>query len=94
MIMTRRYAPGVDAGSAPKVPYGRWRTTTFIAGLRHDGIITPFVIDGPIDGASFLEYVVKVLVPERRPGDIVVLIISAAIKARPSRPQSRPAARP
>jgi transposase len=41
--------------------------------LRHDRIIAPFVIDGPIDGASFLDYVVKVLVAELRPGDIVVL---------------------
>jgi transposase len=72
--MTRRY------GRAPrgrrvcaKIPYGRWRTTTFIAGLRHNGIIAPFVIDGSIDGTSFLEYVVKVLVPELKPGDIVVL---------------------
>ncbi len=56
-----------------KIPYGSWRTTTFIAGLRHDGIIAPFVINGPIDGVSFLDYVVKVLVPELRPGDIVVL---------------------
>jgi len=56
-----------------KVPYGRWKTTTFIAGLRHEGIIAPFVIDGPIDGASFLDYVVKVLVPELKPDDIVVL---------------------
>jgi transposase len=56
-----------------KVPYGRWKTTTFIAGLRHAGIIAPFVIDGPIDGASFLDYVVKVLVPELKPDDIVVL---------------------
>jgi transposase len=56
-----------------KTPYGRWRTTTFIAGLRQDGIIAPFVIDGPIDGASFLAYVAKVLAPELRPGDILVL---------------------
>src|SRR5262249_19038714 len=41
--------------------------------LRHEGIIAPFVIDGPIDGASFLDYVVKVLVPELKPDDIVVL---------------------
>jgi hypothetical protein len=35
-----------------KVPYRRCRTTTSIAGLRYDGIIAPFVVDGPIDGAS------------------------------------------
>lgn len=56
-----------------RAPFGRWRTTTFIAGLRGDGIIAPFVIDGPIDDASFLDCVVKGLVPELRPGDTVVL---------------------
>jgi transposase len=72
--MTRRYGRARRGQRVcAKVPYGRWRTTTFVAGLRHDGIIAPFVIDGPIDGASFLDYVVKVLVLELRPGDIVVL---------------------
>jgi len=72
--MTRRYGRAQRGRRVcAKVPYGRWRTTTFVAGLRHDGIIAPFVIDGPIDGARFLDYVVKVLVPELRPGDIVVL---------------------
>ena len=72
--MTRRYGRARRGQRVcAKVPYGRWRTTTFVAGLRHDRIIAPFVIDGPIDGASFLDYVVKVLVLELRPGDIVVL---------------------
>jgi transposase len=72
--MTRRYGRARRGHRVcAKVPYGRWRTTTFIAGLRHNGIIAPFVIDGPIDGASFLDYVVKVLVPELRPGDTIVL---------------------
>jgi len=74
--MTRRYGRARRGRRVcAKIPYGRWRTTTFIAGLRHDGIIAPFVIDGPIDGTSFLDYVVKVLVPppELRSGDIVVL---------------------
>jgi transposase len=56
-----------------KVPCGRWETTTFIAGLRQDSIISPFVIKGPIDGARFLAYVTQVLIPELRPGDIIVL---------------------
>jgi hypothetical protein len=30
------------------VPYGHWKTTTFVAGLRCDGIIAPCVIDGPM----------------------------------------------
>ena len=44
-------------------PYGHWRTMTFLAALRHDGITAPCVIDGPINGISFLAYVEQFLVP-------------------------------
>ena len=56
-----------------KVPHGHWKTTTFLAALRHDHIAAPWVLDGPIDGDSFCTYVDKVLVPVLRPGDIVIL---------------------
>ena len=56
-----------------KVPQGHWRTLTFLAALRCDRIDAPCVIDGPIDGASFLAYVEQVLVPTLKPGDIVVI---------------------
>jgi transposase len=56
-------------GSAP---YGHWKTTTFLAGLRHDRIVAPLVLDGPINGPSFLAWVEQFLVPTLRPGDIVV----------------------
>jgi transposase len=56
-----------------KVPHGRWRTLTFLAGLRCDRIDAPCVIDGPINGASFLAYVEQLLVPTLKPGDIVVM---------------------
>ena len=54
-------------------PHGHWRTLTFLAALRCDRIDAPCVIDGPIDGASFLAYVEQVLVPTLEPGDIVVI---------------------
>ena len=54
------------------VPHGHWKTTTFIAGLRHDAITAPMVIDGPINGATFLAYVRTFLCPTLRPGDIVI----------------------
>ena len=54
-------------------PFGHWNTMTFIAALRHDGIVAPFVLDGPINGESFRTYVEQVLVPELREGDIVIL---------------------
>jgi transposase len=56
-----------------KVPQGRWRTLTFLAALRCDCIDAPCVIDGPINGATFLAYVEQILVPALRPGDIVVI---------------------
>jgi len=56
-----------------KAPHGRWRTLTFLAALRSDRIEAPCVIDGPINGQSFLAYVEQILVPALRPGDIVVI---------------------
>jgi len=56
-----------------KVPHGRWRTLTFIAALRHDRIDAPCVIDGPINGQSFLAWVEQFLVPTLTPGDVVIM---------------------
>jgi transposase len=56
-----------------KAPHGRWSTLTFLAALRHDRISAPCVIDGPINGESFLAYVEQVLVPSLKPGDIVII---------------------
>ena len=55
------------------VPHGHWKTTTFIGALTLRGFIAPFVFDGPINRVAFETYVAKVLVPELRPGDIVVM---------------------
>lgn len=55
------------------VPHGHWQTSTFIAGLRHDGLVAPGVFDGAINGAMFLAYVEQVLVPTLTPGDIVIM---------------------
>jgi transposase len=55
------------------IPYGHWKTTTFVAGLRNTGMVAPMVLDGPINGVAFQAYVDQVLVPELRPGDIVIM---------------------
>jgi transposase len=55
------------------VPYGHWKTTTFVAALRTMGLTAPLVIDGPINGDLFLAYVQQQLAPTLSPGDIVVL---------------------
>jgi hypothetical protein len=55
------------------VPHGHWKTITLVAGLRHDGIVAPFVIDGPMNGRAFLAYVEQCLAPTLDPGDIVIM---------------------
>ena len=72
--MTRLY------GRAPRgrrvsgsVPFGHWKTMTFVAALRLDGITAPWLLDGAMDGQAFRTYVERVLVPALRPGDIVLM---------------------
>lgn len=54
-------------------PFGHWGTQTFIAGLRCDGLIAPWVLNGPINRAAFDTYIETQLVPELKPGDVVIL---------------------
>jgi len=56
-----------------RAPFGKWRTLTFLAALRHDRIDAPCVLDGPINGQSFTAYVDQFLVPTLSPGDIVIM---------------------
>jgi transposase len=67
-------------GRAPKgerlcasIPHGRWKTTTFIGGLRLTGMVAPTVLDGPINGVWFQAYVDQVLAPTLSSGDIVIM---------------------
>ena len=72
MAPLRGWAPRGERLIA-KVPHGRWKTTTFLAALRHDRIDAPWLLEGPIDGESFRTYVEKVLLPTLRQGDIVIM---------------------
>ena len=72
--MVRRY------GRAPcgqrlvaSAPHGHWQTSTFLAALRRDQITAPCVIDGAINGETFLAYVEQILVPTLAPGDVVIM---------------------
>lgn len=56
-----------------KAPFGKWKTLTFLAALRHDRIDAPCVLDGPINGQLFTAYVEQFLVPTLSPGDIVIM---------------------
>ncbi len=72
MAPLRGWAPRGQRLEA-KVPYGHWKTMTFLAALRHDRIDAPWVLDGPINGERFRVYVEKVLIPTLKPGDIVIM---------------------
>lgn len=72
--MTRRY------GRAPqgerlvcKIPHGHWKTSTFIAALRHDRVTAPLVLDGAMTGVIFKAYVEQVLAPTLKNNDIVFM---------------------
>jgi len=54
-------------------PHGHRKTTTLVAGLRMTGMVAPMVFDGPINGDWFEAYVTQVLVPELKPGDVVIM---------------------
>jgi hypothetical protein len=36
------------------IPYGHWKTTTFVAGLRLTGMMATMVLDGPINRIAFV----------------------------------------
>ena len=72
MARTHGRAPRGERLRAP-IPHGHWRTTTFIAALRHTGMLAPMVLDGPINSSASQAYVDQVLVPALAPGDIVVM---------------------
>jgi transposase len=72
--MTRRYGRQARGERLVcKVPHGHWKTSTFVAALRCNGITAPFLLDGPMTGQSFLAYIQNVLAPALKRGDIVIM---------------------
>ena len=72
--MTRFYGRAPEGERlVEKVPHGHWKTTTFICGLRYNGVTAPFVLDGAMDGPHFLAYVEQILAPTLKKGDIVFM---------------------
>ena len=72
MARLRGRAPRGQRCRAP-LPHGHWKTITFTGALRLSGMAAPALLDGAMDGETFLIYVRKILVPELHPGDIVVM---------------------
>jgi transposase len=56
-----------------KAPFSHWGTQTFVAGLKCDGLIAPWVVDAPMNRIIFETYVETQLAPALMPGDVVIL---------------------
>jgi len=56
-----------------KIPHGHWKTTTLIGALDISGVRCSTVVDGAVNADVFEAFVERVLVPELRPGDVVVM---------------------
>ena len=56
-----------------KAPFGHWGTQTFVAGLKCDGLIAPWVIDAPMNRAIFETYIETQLAPALKTGDVVIM---------------------
>ena len=56
-----------------KAPYGHWGTQTFVAGLKCDGLIAPWIIDAPMNRAIFETYIETQLAPALKSGDVVIM---------------------
>lgn len=72
--MTRRFGRSARGERViGAVPYGHWKTSTFVAALRHDGLTAPLVLDGAMNGEAFLAYVQQFLAPTLQPQDAVIM---------------------
>ena len=72
--MVRRYGRcPIGQRLLAKAPHGHWRTTTFLAALRHDGITALMTLDGPMDGETFKAWTEQFLAPVLKPGDLVIM---------------------
>ena len=63
------------------IPHGHWKTSTLVAGLTLAGIVAPYIVNSAIDGTIFLAYVLQVLAPDLKAGDIVVMDNLSAIRS-------------
>jgi DDE superfamily endonuclease len=64
---------GPPHGGSPRAPFAKWRTQTFVAGLRADRLTAPWVIEGAVNRHGSNAYVETQLAPALRKGDVVIL---------------------
>ena len=62
-------------------PFGHWNTMTFVAALRHGGIVAPWVIDGPIGTVMTLSGVITSALSYHHWGGQTVSVLLASISS-------------
>jgi transposase len=72
MTRLRGRAP-VGQRLVDKTPHGHWKTTSLIAALGVSGTCCSTVVDGAVNRDVFEAFVERVLAPELKPGDVVIL---------------------
>lgn len=70
--MTRAYGRAPRGARLPAAVPGQWKNVTLITGMRLGGVVAPLTVAGATNQQVFERYVTEVLVPELRPGDVVV----------------------
>ena len=72
--MTRSYGRIIGGERlVDAVPGAQWKTTSIVSSIRLDGETSAMTIEGPFDGAAFNTYIIEILCPTLRKGDIVVM---------------------
>ena len=56
-----------------RVPQGHWKTITFVAALRRNGMRAPCTFDGSMNGTKFVAYVKQCLAPTLKRKDNVII---------------------
>jgi len=70
--MSRTYGRAPESERVQAAAPGAWQNVTLTSGLRTAGVVAPMAWEGATDQMAFQTYVEQALVPELRPGDVVV----------------------
>ena len=70
--MTRTYGRAPIGERVEGAVPGHWESVTMVAGMRLTGVVSPMAFTGAMDTPTFEGYVEQILVPELRPGDVVI----------------------
>jgi transposase len=70
--MTRTYGRAPVGERVDATTPGHWESITLTSGMRLSGVIATLAFPGATNTAVFEDYVEEVLVPELKPGDVVI----------------------